>query len=106
MEQLSTRGQLAILLRQKGFFGGLISKSQAFIDRAEETPDIFYGVFYQPDKPGEELLLEFIAETADGDELLYESVSLDSARLAGGKLFESIFNQEWPTHESKTHYSH
>ncbi|WP_439473834.1 hypothetical protein [Algoriphagus formosus] len=97
MRQLTERGQLALLLLQKGFFEELLTKAENFIENSGQNPDIFYGVFYQPDQKGNELLLlELIVENSDGEEVLYQDISLDAARLEGGKLFDSIFNQIWP----------
>lgn len=97
MKQLTTRGQLGLLLVQKGFFSSLISKSQPFMEEAKENPDVFYSVFYQPDKPGQELLLELIVETSEDEHLGYERISLDAAKLEGGKLFDSLMNDIWGT---------
>lgn len=96
MKQLTTRGQLAMLLRQKGFFATLIANSQSFIDGAGEKPDIFYQVFYRPENSGRELMLELVAETEDDVHLGYDYISLNTARSAGGEIFDSIFQDLWP----------
>lgn len=89
MRQLTERGQLAMLIRNRGFYEQMRAIHQEEIDRTPDY-DIFHSVFYQPDFPGEEYLLELIIEAEEGDILEYRRLGYEELRKSCGPLFDSF----------------